>query len=245
VATTLTTPQGNSALSEAPAAQTQSLESLLRHRHSCRAFLDRPVPRETLMRVLGLAQLTASWCNAQPWQVHIASGEPLARFRDAMLAACASESPQPDLSFPGEYPGVYLERRRNCGWSLYESVGIGKGDRAASARQARENFRLFGAPQVAIVTTPAAMGVYGAIDCGAYVSNFMLAAESVGVATIAQAALASYPDLARQHLQIEDDRMVVCGISIGYEDRTHPANAFRLGRAPLSEVVAWVGDDSA
>jgi proline dehydrogenase len=38
-----------------------------------------------------------------------------------------------------------------------------RGDREASGRQARENFRLFGAPHVAIVTTDAALGTYGAV----------------------------------------------------------------------------------
>lgn len=221
-----------------------ALETLLRRRHSCRAFLDRPVERDTVMRILEIAQLTASWCNAQPWQLHIATGAPLSRFRDSVLEASASEPARPDLPFPAEYPGVYLERRRDCAWRLYDSVGVAKGDRAASARQGRENFRFFGAPQLAIVTTPAAMGVYGAIDCGAYVAAFMLAAEAMGVASIAQAALASYPDIARREFGIADDRLVVCGISFGYEDLAHPANRFRTARAPVSEVVVWIDEAS-
>jgi nitroreductase len=216
------------------------LEELLRRRHSCRGFLDRPVPRETIAKILDIAQLTASWCNAQPWQLHIASGAALDRFRAALWSEAASQPPRPDLPFPAEYVGVYLERRRDCGWRLYDSIGVARGDRAASARQGRENFRMFGAPHAAIVSTPASMGVYGAIDCGAYVSNFMLAAQSLGVASIAQAALAAYPDLARHHLGIAADRAVVCGISFGYEDATHPANGFRTGRAPVGEAVTWL-----
>jgi nitroreductase len=223
----------------------QCLKGLLQRRHSCRGFLDRPLERRTIERILGIAQLTASWCNAQPWQMHIATGEPLARFRDAVYQASASEPARPDMPFPAEYPGVYLERRRDCGWRLYDSVGVARGDRAASSRQARENFRLFGAPHVAIVSTPAALGVYGAIDCGAYVAAFMLAAESVGVASIAQAALAAYPDIARRHFGIADDRLVVCGISFGLEDKTHSANRFRTPRAPLSESVVWVEESIA
>jgi len=228
-----------------PTAESRNLELLLRRRHSCRAFLAQPVPREIITRILDIAQLTASWCNAQPWQLHIAGGPALARFSEALLSASADGQPaRPDMPFPGQYPGVYLERRRDCGWRLYDSVGIARGDRAASVKQGRENFRMFGAPHMAIVSTPAAMGVYGAIDCGAYVSNFLLAAQSLGVASIAQAALASYPDLARRHLAIPPDRAVVCGISFGYEDASHPANAFRVGRASTSDTVVWVDDDS-
>jgi nitroreductase len=227
-----------------PGAGHRSLEALLRTRHSCRAFLDRPVSRETIQKILELAQLTASWCNAQPWQVHIATGEALARFRDALLMA-SDEPPLPDIPYPQAYPGVYLERRRDCGQRLYDSIGIARGDRAGAARQARENFRMFGAPHVAVVTSPTALGVYATVDCGAYVSNFMLAAQSLGVATIAQAAQASYPDIARRHLRIGDDRTVVCGIAFGYEDRNHPANAFRTSRASISETVSWLEDKQA
>lgn len=213
---------------------------LLDRRHSCRSFLPQPVPRETIRAIATLAQRTASWCNSQPWQLTIVGGAALKRLASVLCEHAQQRPPNPDFAFPAEYRGVYRERRRECGWALYASVGIGKGDRAGSARQALENFRFFGAPQAAIVTTDAALGIYGAIDCGAYVSNFMLAATGFGVATIAQAALASYPDLLRAQLGLGEDRRVVCGISFGYEDHDHPANGFRVGRAGVDEVLDWV-----
>ena len=214
---------------------------LLAERSSCRAFLARQVDRPTIERILALAQRTASWCNAQPWQVIVTNGAATERFRDAMLrAASAGEAPRPDFPYPREYPGVYRDRRRVCGLQLYDSVGIAHGDRQASARQALENYRFFGAPHVAILTTPEALGVYGAIDCGAYVSNFMLAARGLGVAAIAQAALAAWPDVVRAHFGLPDERRVVCGISFGYEDRANPVNRYRTGRAALDDVVTWV-----
>lgn len=105
-----------------------------------------------------------------------------------------------------------------------------------------ENFRLFGAPHVAIVTSDEALGVYGAIDCGAWVANFMLAAQSVGVATIAQGALALHSPFVREHFGLGDERRVICGVSFGYEDTGHPANGFRTGRVPLAQAVSWVED---
>ena len=62
--------------------------------------------------------------------------------------------------------------------------------RPPHAKQALENFNFFGAPHVAIITTDEALGVYGAVDCGGYVTSFMLAAQALGVATVPQAALA-------------------------------------------------------
>lgn len=218
------------------------LDRLLRARHSCRAFLPTPVPRDTIRRILAMAQRTASWCNAQPWQVTITSGGATERFRAALLAHAAKSAPAPDMPFPRDYLGVYRERRRACGFQLYDSVGIAHGDRAASARQTMENFRLFGAPHVAIITADEALGVYGAIDCGAYVGNFMLAAESLGVASIAQAALATFAPFVRRHFAIADDRKMVCGISFGYRDPDHPANRFRTDRAEIDDAVTWVDE---
>ena len=218
--------------------QSAIFEELLDGRYSCRGFLPEPVPRNTIEHILRISQRTPSWCNTQPWQVTITSGASTERFREAMLAASDRE-PSPDFAWPAKYQGVYQERRRECGYGLYESVGVARGDRAASAQQALENFRLFGAPHVAIITTDASLGVYGAIDCGGWVGNFMLAARSLGVATVAQAALSSWPDIVREQLGLPADRLVVCGISFGFEDTSHRANKFRTARAPLESVVQW------
>jgi len=212
---------------------------LLNQRHSCRAFLPDPVPRAVQEQLLQMAQRTASWCNSQPWQVHITEGAGTERLRSA-LGAAPQGGEGSDFPWPREYRGVYQVRRRECGFALYDSVGITRGDREASARQAQENFRLFGAPHVAIVTSDEALGVYGAIDCGAYVANFLLAASSLGVATIPQAALASRSALLRSFFGLGDDRHVVCGISFGYADAAHPANGFRTSRADVTTAAAWV-----
>jgi nitroreductase len=216
------------------------LAQLLAERHSCRGFRPEPVPRETIDRILALAQRTASWCNAQPWQVHVLSHEATQRVREALVAHAKAHPPQPDLPFPAEYLGVYLERRRACGLQLYAATGVERGDKPAYERQWLENYRLFGAPHLAIVTTHAPLGIYGAIDCGAYVQNFMLAACALGVASIAQAAQAAVAGFWREQLALPGDRQLVCGIAFGYEDAAHPANAFRTSRAELAQAVRWV-----
>jgi nitroreductase len=216
------------------------LEELLADRFSCRGFLPQPVPRATIERILTAAQKTASWCNSQPWRLEITSGAATQRFREAMYAAASSGRPNAgDFPFPREYRGIYLERRRESGFQLYNSLGIPRGDKAGYARQALENFNFFGAPHVAIVHTDEALGVYGAIDCGGYVTSFLLAAQALGVATIPQAALAFHSDVVRAHFGLSDDRRVVCGISFGYPDRAHKANSYRTGRAALGDTARF------
>ena len=220
----------------------ETLGRLLSSRYSCRGFLPEPVPREDIERILAVAQRTASWCNAQPWQVVVTSGDATERFRRRLLEGAREpvEADKPDFAWPREYRDVYLQRRRECGFALYHSVGVARGDREGGERQHLENFRLFGAPHAAIVTCPESLGIYGAIDCGAIVSSFMLAARSIGVASIAQASLALRPGLVREHFGLPPDRLVVCGISFGYEDPDHPANGFRTTRADLHDAAIFL-----
>ncbi|MGW9065722.1 nitroreductase [Achromobacter animicus] len=218
-----------------------ALEDWLLARHSCRAFLPKPVPRTTVERILTLAQRTASWCNCQPWQVAITEGDGTRRLRDALERRAQVEGFTPDFPFPREYRDEYLARRRESGFQLYGAVGVPRGDRDAYRRQEMRNFALFDAPHVAIITTDEALGEYGAMDCGGYVANFLLAAQANGVATVAQASLAMYPEVLREVLGIAPGRRVVCGISFGFEDTAHPANSYRTRRADLSETVQWIG----
>jgi nitroreductase len=218
------------------------LQRLLHRRHSCRAYLQRQVPRESIRQVLEVAQRTASWCNAQPWRVVVTSGAATDEFRQVYARAGATRTPAPDYPFPAVYRGAHLERRRECGWQLYESMGIARGDREASRAQGLKNFEFFGAPHMAVVTCEAELGVYAAIDCGAWVANFMNAATAAGLGCIAQAALAAYPAVVREHFGLPQSQLVICGIAFGYADTAHPVNSFRTVRAGLEEVVTWVED---
>lgn len=216
------------------------LERLVAGRFSCRGYQNRQVPDATIERILKISQRTPSWCNSQPWQVIVTRGEGTEKLRKVLYEAAKSQVPAaPDFPFPREYVGVYQERRRESGFQLYNALSIPRGDKEAYARQTLENFRFFGAPHVAIVTTEEALGVYGAVDCGAYVCSFALAAQALGVATIPQAALARLSPQIREHFSLPPSRRIVCGISFGFADAAHPANSFRTNRAELPAVLRW------
>ncbi|BBY67031.1 nitroreductase [Mycolicibacterium helvum] len=224
-----------------PVDAATTLTHLLAVRASCRAFKPEPVAEGTIRAILATAQLTASWCNSQPWQLVVTSGAGTERLRDALYAAASSDHLEtPDIPFPREYRGVHRDRRRESGYQLYSALGIERGDHPRQMAQTLENFRFFGAPHVAVIHTDEALGPYGAVDCGGYVSNFLIAATAHGVGSIAQAALAMYPNVLREELGLTTDRTVVCGISFGYPDIDHPTNGYRTSRAPLDEVVDWI-----
>lgn len=222
-------------------ADLATVAALLSARFSCRAYRPDPVPRDVLERLLSIAQRSASWCNAQPWQVIIASGQGAERFREAMVAeAISGNRGQPDFEFPLGYEGVYGDRKRDAGWGLYAALGIEKGDRESSSRQMLENFRLFGAPHVLFLTTERAIGSYGVLDCGIYLGNLMLTMQAAGIASIAQGAFASFAPFIRDFFGIPQHRRLLVGLSFGYSDPAHAANRFRTNRADLSTVARWV-----
>lgn len=218
-----------------------ALTRILAARHSCRAFRPDQVDRAEIEKILSAAQRVPTWCNSQPWQVVVTSGDQTDRLREALTAEAASAPQNPDLPFPTRYSDERQERRRTCGWQLYDAVGVTKGNRAASARQMMQNFAFFGAPHVALITTATELGGYGALDCGGFITGFTLAAQSLGIATIAQAAPAGYSPFLHDWFGLGEDRMVLAVVSFGYADPDHPANSFRTARAPLAEWVTWRG----
>lgn len=219
-----------------------ALDGLLRTRFSCRAYRPAPVPRATIEAALATAQATPSWCNTQPWQLAIVSGDALRRLTADLVAAASggTTGETPDFPFPAGYVGEYRERRKVCGVQLYQSLGIARDDRARAREQSLENFRCFGAPHVAIVSTDADLGFYGGVDCGLWLMSFMLALRARGVDSIAQAALASHPDTIRRHVALDPSRRIVCGVSFGFGDLVHPVNGYRTERATLDRFATFL-----
>ncbi|WP_342706363.1 nitroreductase [Burkholderia arboris] len=224
-----------------PIADAEAIDRLSSGRFTCRAYLPDAVPTDVIERIVDIAKRAASWCNVQPWHATVTPRDTTERFRSALVAHAAQHSGiDSDIPFPDEYRGVYGERRREVGYALYAALGIARSDRPARERQVAENFRLFGAPHVALLTIPAELGPYAALDCGAFVASFMLAARAHGVATTAQAALAHHARFIRRYFGIGDERKFVCGIGFGYADMTHPANAFRSSRVATADVMQMV-----
>jgi nitroreductase len=218
-------------------SEAETLSALLHARYSCRAFLPDPVPAPVIAGIVADAGRAPSWCNAQPWGVTITQGSVTARFRAALLEAVQSQKPAPDLPWPEDYPGTYGERRRTCGFQLYEAAGIAREDRAARAAQSMRNFEFFDAPHVALLHAEARLGPYAALDCGGFLTAFLLAAQARGVATIAQASVAAYPDMIRAHFGLEATRHILCAVSFGYADPDAPVNRFRTERMEIGDLL--------
>ena len=130
-------------------------------RHSARAFLDRPVPRETIAEILTVAAHAPSGGNLQPWEVDILAGEALGRLK-ARVAASLAANPAGEGTEFHVYPPALGEpwrgRRFASGEQLYAALGIGREDRPARLRQFARNFEAFGAPVLLLFSLPREFG---------------------------------------------------------------------------------------
>ena len=218
------------------------LDDAIRERRSVRGFLPTPVPREALEEVLQLAQQAPSNCNVQPWRVYIASGDCLAKLRSALVGAATTGASPVMVTPVDEFVGPYRDKQVACAVELYQKMGIAREDRGGRLKASLRNFEFFDAPHVAYVCMAKSFGIGVALDVGMYVQTLMLAMQSRGISTCAQAALRSFPELVAEHLGIPDDEQILCGLSLGYEDATVPANQTRQPRDPISGNVFFRGD---
>lgn len=213
------------------------VSTALRTRNSARAFSSRPLEDDVVEAILLDAREAPSWSNTQPWKVAVANGAACDDLRVALVDAAKNRVPAPEVPQLFEYPPLLQARRRATGFGLYDVLGIDKSDKEGRARQFEKNFAMFDAPCAVFLFAHRALAGYAMLDCGCFLQSLLLSATSRGVASCAQAVLASFPDLVRARFDVDDDHALVCGIALGYATDA-PVNRFRPARASLDEIVA-------
>ncbi|MEO4041049.1 nitroreductase [Hoeflea sp. CAU 1731] len=204
-----------------------NVSEALATRISCRAFKPDPVNSETVRAIIDGARFAPSGGNLQPWSLFAVSGAPLARIFDDVYP--------PDLKEP------YAARRFKCGEDLYASIGIDRYDKPGRIRQFRRNFEMFGAPVGLFVYIDRTMGPPQWSDVGMFLQSVMLLAREHGLHTCAQEAWVQWHTTIDEHLKPPADWMLFCGIAVGYMDEDHPINTLRTERAPVDEIVTFLG----
>jgi nitroreductase len=217
------------------------ISEAINRRQSIRAFKSDPVPRDILKQILEESLRAPSWANTQPWEFAVATGKPLEDIRAGFLEKKMT-SASPDVARPPEFPERYAARIRVLD---KQNRLVTKKD--WESRQV-QNFKHFGAPAVIYLLTrrefyyqTKGLNVWALYDCGAVVQNILLLATRYGLGTIVQAQAAAYPDLLRHALEIDESKIILLGIAIGYPDWEHSINQFRTEREPLDSITTWHG----
>jgi len=214
-----------------------------RTRRSIRAYLPKPVPTDVMREIVALGRHTPSGSNIQPWRVHVMTGRTLERVGTAIQKAFLSDEPghKRDYNYytdPIEEP--YLARRRECGWGLYGTLGIKRGEHDKSKAYRATNYNFFGAPVGLIFTIDRKLERGSWLDYGMFLQTIMLAARAKGLHTCPEAAIASYPDIVRRELEITSDWIVICGMAMGYADPDAVINTFQPRRIEVDEYAVFL-----
>ena len=212
-------------------------------RRSVRGFIDTPVDPTLLHDLAVKASRAATGGNLQPWHIAIVQGDAMARLKAIMaekIATGATETPAYDI-YPKELVAPYRDRRFAVGEAMYAHLGIPRDDKPARQEWFARNFEFFGAPAAYFCTVDRRMGPPQWSDLGMYLQNLMLLAVDAGLATCPQECWAMYPETVGAFLDMPEDRMLFCGMAIGYEDRAAPANQLRTERADETEWLTRIG----
>jgi nitroreductase len=220
-----------------------TFQTVLSGRHSKRAFLAEPVPRELLENVLRVAAHAPSTRNGQPWQVAVVTGP----HKDALARRLCAEfdrgaTPRPDFEYrPSGGDRTTDARAREANTGVLLAKGHSGNDRAARRAHLRDNLEFYGAPVEMIFHLPIDAMPGQFLEMGFFLQNVMLALVAHGLGSCPQFSVAGYPEAIRAELALDADRLVVCGLAVGYPDESVPVNRFQPGRADLAEYVQWHG----
>jgi len=213
-------------------------------RRSIRQFIDKPVEREKLERVLEKAQMAASGGNTQPWNAILVTGDQLAditaKIKEKARAAPMGEGMEYAV-YPEGLDGRYEDQRRAVGRAMFDSIGLGRDDPQGRIAQMFKNWDSFGAPVQLFTYCPKYMGPPQWSDMGMWLQTVMILLREEGLDSCAQEIWAMYGSYVRELLNIDDDHIFFCGMAIGYRDEDDPINNFERPRVPVEDVVSWRG----
>src|ERR1700746_2713860 len=155
-------------------------------RRSVRAFLSKSVSREDIEIILQVASRAPSGANAQPWKVHVLTGQALRRLSGRLLDAYNAPGgpavqPRPYQYYPEEWVEPYLGRRRKVGFDMYRLLAIARDERSRMHAQPARNYEFFGAPVGLIFAIDKRMPVESWLDYGLFIQSNMISGPSRGL----------------------------------------------------------------
>lgn len=217
--------------------------NLIKNRHSTRAFLDKPVTIDNIHTILDAARFAPSGVNTQPWSVVVVTKAMIQQIGDAITTAREAGVPEnPDYHYyPTEWVEPYKARRKACGLALYSAVNIGLNEPEKRKVQWYKNYYFFGAPVGLLFFLDAKLQKGSWVDMGMFIQNIMLAARMLDLETCPQASLAEYPDIVRKIVNVSQEKALLCGMALGFEDKTHPINQYRTTREPVESFTTFLG----
>lgn len=221
------------------------VDAAITSRRSIRAFLPTPVAREDVEAILEVASRAPSGTNTQPWKVYVLTGaakeklsaEVLRAYKDPAAVKLHTEEYN---YYPREWVSPYIDRRRKVGWDLYALLGLTRDNKAGMHAQHGRNYVFFDAPVGMIFTIDRIMEQGSWLDYGMFLENIMVAARARGLDTCPQAAFTQFHKVIAEQLHLPENEMIVCGMSLGFADRSKVENSLATERVPVSGFAKFL-----
>lgn len=215
-------------------------ESLLA-RKSVRAYSNKEVEEEKIKTILDYAKYSPSSTNMQPWEVCVVSGKSKKNLDLKLLNAFDNgHKEKMDYEYyPDQWKEPFKSRRIAVGREMYKILGIERDDKESRIKQWRTNFTAFDAPTVLYFFMDSSLKKGSYVDYGMFLQSIMLICVELGLSCCPLGSLAEYPSVVKEALSIEDNKILLCGIALGYEDENAPINSFRTRRVSLDEFTKF------
>ncbi len=217
------------------------LFEILQQRKAVRAYLDKPVEKETIDAILDAARHAPSGVNTQPWQVAVVTGNAKQTLQTKIETAFrAGNKGKADYEYyPTQWIEPYKSRRKDCGLLMYQTLKIERSDKQRQQDQWAANYRAFDAPVMLLFFMNVHMQTGSYMDYGMFLQSVMLAAVDLGLATCPQASLADYPEIIKSELGYSDNSVLLCGMALGYEDKDADVNSYRTSREDVASFTDY------
>ena len=218
-----------------------NVSDALLKRKSVRAYLDKTVQKDKIEYILNHAKHAPSGVNIQPWQVCIVSGDSKKSLDNKLKNAFLNKKDENmDYQYyPLVWNDIYKNRRKQTGLQMYKTLDITKEDKDKQLKQWLKNYEAFGAPVVLYFFIDKELQKGSYLDYGMFLQSIALVAVEIGLSTCIEASLAQYPDIVKDELNIPNDKVLLCGIALGYEDKSDIVNSYRTPRVELEEFTKF------
>ena len=212
-------------------------------RRSVRRFLPDPIPKDKIKNILECSAFAPSGHNIQPWHVYVVEGEKKQAITNSILESIKNGSAknfkQEFDYYPTEWFEPFISRRRAVGFELYRLLDIKRDDFEARDKQMQENFHFFGAPLGMFITMDRRLATGTFMDVGMFIQSILVGARGEGLHSCGQVAFTRFHTLIADLLGFKENEMLVCGVSIGYEDKNAPENALRVKKLNYSDFTTF------
>lgn len=209
-------------------------------RTSKRDFLDKPVPKELIIKILSASLRAPSWANSQPWEIAVSTGKTSEYIKNSLYELAKNGAPiNPDYPFPDSWPEKQETNIFETGKHRFEYIGIGREDTEKRMEFALSNYNFFNSQTAIFIYLEESLGIWSILDCGLLIQNILLSAHDLGLGACPQAYLAAYPDILRKAFGLPGDKRFILGISIGYYKTDSIINDIKTSRNSFEDIVKF------